>query len=568
MKRQLTLWLCCWLVLAGLHAQKDTPKWAAKARRAVFSLITYDQNDRMLHTGNGFFVSEDGVALSDYALFEGAFRAVAVTTDGKEWPIKHVLGADEMYDAIKFRVDIGKKAPGFLTPASQKPVQGETVYLLAYSSQKERDCTAAQVKEATSIAGGFQYYSLNLPLNPKAVSCPVLNAEGTVVGLLQNSPEQNGESYVLDVAFAENLQISLMSPNQKALDAIGIKKALPPTEDQALVYLLMGATQLDASHYLDRINDFIDQYPTSSEGYMRRAMHYVYNDPDEAHLALAEADYEKALKLAKQKGDIHYNWAKLIVANQESEHPVTYKDWGYAKALDEAGKALAVERLPLYQQLRGDIYFAMQDYEKALACYDEVNQSKMVSPQSIYATAKCRQRLQAEPDAVIALIDSAAYLYGKPYPKEVAPYLLESARLKEEQERFREAVASYDAYSECVDGQVNDLFYYYREQANYKAKDFRRALDDIESALAQKPDNPTYLAEYGAVLLRVAHYEEAIGQLRRALEIDPNFAACHRLIGYCLLQQGNAAQACEAFAQAKALGDEAVDGLIRKNCSQ
>ena len=35
-----------------------------KAKRAVFSVITYGENDKILNTGNGFFVTEDGVALS------------------------------------------------------------------------------------------------------------------------------------------------------------------------------------------------------------------------------------------------------------------------------------------------------------------------------------------------------------------------------------------------------------------------------------------------------------------------------------------------------------------------
>ena len=45
--------------------------WVDKAKRAVFSVVTYDQNDKILNTGNGFFVTEDGVALSDYTLFKG-----------------------------------------------------------------------------------------------------------------------------------------------------------------------------------------------------------------------------------------------------------------------------------------------------------------------------------------------------------------------------------------------------------------------------------------------------------------------------------------------------------------
>ena len=83
----------------------QAPKWVEKAKRAVFSVVTYDKNDKILNTGNGFFVTEDGIALSDYSLFKGAERAVIVNFEGKQMPVNAILGADDMYDVIKFRVD-------------------------------------------------------------------------------------------------------------------------------------------------------------------------------------------------------------------------------------------------------------------------------------------------------------------------------------------------------------------------------------------------------------------------------------------------------------------------------
>ena len=127
-------------------ADKDTPKWANKCKKAVFTVITYDENNKLLNTGNGFFVSEDGVALSDYNLLKGAQRAVAVTADGKELAVKSIMGADEMYDAVKFRVEVGKKAPAFLAIAAAAPAKGETIYLLPYSTQKDPGCAAGTVK--------------------------------------------------------------------------------------------------------------------------------------------------------------------------------------------------------------------------------------------------------------------------------------------------------------------------------------------------------------------------------------------------------------------------------------
>ena len=110
MKKILILPLVLFFLVQGSMAQ--TPKWVEKAKRAVFSVVTYDKNDKMLNTGNGFFVSEDGLALSDYSLFKGAERAVVITADGKQMPVDVILGANDMYDVIKFRVAITEKKRG------------------------------------------------------------------------------------------------------------------------------------------------------------------------------------------------------------------------------------------------------------------------------------------------------------------------------------------------------------------------------------------------------------------------------------------------------------------------
>lgn len=550
-----------------IAAQKESPKWINKAKEAVFTVITYDKSEKMLNSGNGFFISEDGIALADYSLFAAAEKAVIITSEGERMNVKYIVGADDMYDIIKFKVEVGKKAPAYLPIASSAPTKGTNIYMLPYSTKKERNCIQGLIKEISPLPGGFQYYTIDIPFNEKNVSCPIVDTDGQVFALIQHDgTDKLSDSYAISAGFASNLSINALTANTPVYTNLGIRKALPSTEDQALVCLMMEASILDKEAYLERINTFIEQYPKSSEGYIRRATHYILNFTDEKHFNQAEADLEKALTLTDKKGDVYYNKAKLIFNHENKQTAFKYKDWNYAKALEEAGKALAIEQLPLYQLLRGDIYFTMQDYAKALECYEEVNKTTMVSPESLYKAAKSKEKQKANANEVIALMDSAINLYGKPYPQEVASYILECAQLKETQGQFREAVNSYDAYSECVKGNVNDLFYYLREQANYKAKNFKRALEDIESALALNPDDTTYLAEKGAVLLRIARYDQAIECLNKAIKIDPKFAACYRLIGFCQMQQGHKEKACENFSKAQALGDHAVDGLIQKNC--
>ena len=45
------------LCLLAQWSVAQAPKWVEKAKRAVFSVVTYGENDKILNTGNGFFVT-------------------------------------------------------------------------------------------------------------------------------------------------------------------------------------------------------------------------------------------------------------------------------------------------------------------------------------------------------------------------------------------------------------------------------------------------------------------------------------------------------------------------------
>ena len=113
---------------------------------------------------------------------------------------------------------------------------------------------------------------------------------------------------------------------------------------------------------------------------------------------------------------------------------------------------------------------------------------------------------------------------------------------------------------------MNDVFYYYREQAALKAKQFQRALNDMEKAIELSPKDLTYRAELAVVNIRVGRNEEALKVLQAALEIDPKYAEAYRLMGIAQLQMKKNQEACQSFAKAKELGDPNVDELIKKHC--
>lgn len=566
MKKKMLLLLTLCMLAQWSVAQ--APKWVDKAKRSVFSVVTYDQSDKILNTGNGFFVTEDGIALSDYSLFKGAQRAVVINSEGVQMPVESVMGANDIYDVVKFRVGIsGKKVPA-LTLAAVAPVVGADVYLLSYSTQKDRTFTPGKVKEASKIADKYFYYTLDMHLKDKMVSCPVMTVDGQVFGLAQKSSGQDTATicYAIDANFAMAQNISALSYSSTALKDIGIKKSLPESEEEALVFLYMASSQLPVDKYMDLLNDYIAQYPNSADGYLRRASQQMFSSKDDASMDKVVADMDKALSVAQKKDDAYFNRAKMIYGYQLGKPEKLYKDWTYDKALEEIRKAIAIENLPVYIQMEGDILFAKQDYPAAYACYDNVNKTNLASAATFYSTAKTKELMKAPAEEILALMDSCMVRFTEPYTEEAAPYLLERAQARMNADQARNAMLDYDAYFKAVNGNVNDVFYYYREQSALKAKQYQRALDDIAKAIELNPADLTYRAEQAVVNIRVGRNEEALNVLKAALEIDPKYAEAYRLMGIVQIQMKLNKEACASFAKAKELGDPNVDALIEKHC--
>lgn len=555
------------LCLLAQWTMAQAPKWVEKAKHAVFSVVTYDKNDQILNTGNGFFVTEDGVALSDYTLFKGAQRAVIIDNEGRQMPVLNIMGADDMYDVVKFRVGIEKKVTA-LPIATRQPAAGTLVYLLPYSTQKGRTCTTGHLKSADKVEGNYLYYTLELPLKDKMISCPLTDAEGAVFGLAQKSSGQDTATicYAVDARYAMDQKISALSYNDETLTNIGIKKALPDTEEQALIFLYMASTQLTPEKYMEVLNDYIEQYPNSTDGYIRRATQLLSTSQDEATLKQVAADMDQALKVASQEEAVRFDRAKLIYNYMLTNPATPNEDWSFDKALEEIQQAIDLQALPVYVQLKGDILFAKQDYPGALAAYEQVNHSDMASPTSYFSAAQTKEMMKAPATEVLALMDSCIALCPQPYTNTTGPYLLARAQALLNANQARKAMLDYDAYYKAMNGNVNAAFYYYREQAAMQARQYQRALDDLAKAIELAPDELLYRAELAVVNIRVGRSEEAIRILQEALKIEPEYAEAYRLMGQAYVQLKKKDEACESFAKAKELGDPNVDALIEKHC--
>lgn len=564
MKKTLCIITCCFVAQL---ATAQAPKWAEKARKAVFSIVTYDKENKIKGTGNGFYIDMQGTALSDYSLFENVRRAVIINADGKQLEVSTIDGANSMYDIIKFRTPTDKKQVA-LPLASQPAKVNETVYLLPYSTQKATTIQTGRVTAVDSIGNNSFYYTLEMKTGEKVVSCPIMNANGEVLGLIQkNASDESTESYAIGAGYGAALEISALSMNDGTLNSIGIKKSLPDTEEQALVTLFMASGQMDADSYLTLLNDFLSQYPDSHDGYVRRATHYMSGDKAEQY-PLAEADLQKAVEVANDKAEAHYAVAKVIYSyliSLNGKEP--YSAWSYDKALESLRSALRNNPQPVYLQLEGDILFAQGNYAEAFNSYDKVNHTEIASAATYYSAAKAKQLTEgSDINEVVALMDSAIAHLNKPYGQDAAAYFYERAETYATAGKFRNAVIDYNTFHDAMLGNVNALFYYRREQSEMQCRMYQQALDDINRAVEMASEDVDFWLEKGAVHLRINQFAEAETALQEATRLDARNAAAYRLLGYAQILQKKNKEGRTNFFKAKELGDEPVNKLIEKYC--
>lgn len=563
MKKEIICLLLCSFVFQSIGAENNL-KWVEKARKAVFSIITYDKDDQILNTGNGFYIDNSGTAVSDYTLFKNANRAVIITTEGKELPVNSIMGANDLYDIVKFNVDFEKKST-FLPPSTLTPKVGDTVYLLPYSTQKSAEVTKGTILKLDTIDNKSYYYTLNLPTTDKTVSCPIMNAQGELLGLIQKSAEGDSTSYAIGINYAEALAINAVSINNLALQSIGIKKSIPDDESQALGLLFLASSQFDKQSYAGLLNDFIAKFPKSLEGYLQRATYYI-NIGNETNYALAKKDMETILKIADDKSEAHYDVAKLIYNYQLTlQDSIVYEDWTFERALNEINEAIKERQEPLYVQLKGDIYFAMQNYAEAYLAYDAVNKTSLASASTFYSAAKAKELTEgSDKKEVIALLDSTIARFKKPYGQDVAPYLYERARVKNDIGEYKEAVLDYNAFYDAMPGQVSAEFHFTRMQAEVQCRMYQQALNDINKAVELDPRNVVYWVEKGSLHLRVNQLDEAVKTLETAIKIDTENAPAYRMLGYTLVQQNQTDKGIVYLEKAKELGDEVATSLLQK----
>lgn len=554
MKRIITiLFAACVCCMAS--AQPD--KWVKKASKAVFTLKTFNANDELIGSSNGFFITADGIAVSSYTPFRGASKAVIIDAMGKEYPVKSIIGANDTYDIAKFRVDASKSQTLRTAPAVGENTQ---LWLLPYNAKNGYSCTAATVKSVQKVQNDYDYYTLEGNGSENTVGCPYLNAAGDVVGIKQqSSSDDNATQYAVGATFATGLKMTGLSLNDAALKATSIKKELPDELDQAILTLYLASTIGDANSFVGLVDDFIEKFPQAPDGYSYKAQIMAAKD----NYPEADKYMKLAIENATDKAEAHYNYAKMMYQNLLYFHDSASHAWTYEQALEEAEQAVALDPQLAYVTQKAQLLFACKRYDDSYTTFQDAIAKGAHNAECFYGAARCKEQLN-DTTAYIALLDSAVATFSQPYLKEAAPYIYARGQALAENGQYRLAVNDFNEYENLMISQINSEFYYIRSQVEVKGRLFQQALNDLDKAIDKDPSVLLYRSEKASLQIRVKLIDEAIETASECIRLFPDSSDGYLFLGLAQCLKGDKALGVVNLLKAKDCGDAQADTLIEK----
>lgn len=174
---------------------------AQRCAPAVFYIEVFDRNDELVRTGSGFFIGEDGVAVTNHHVIWGASRAVVTLADGRQHNVQGVY--DMNGDADIALLKIAGTGFAHLEPAEPDTLRtGSRIYTLGSPLGLQNTFSEGIVSTVRRVVDGMEFIQIDAPISPGSSGGALLNAQGRVVG-------------VTTAAFTEGQNMNLCVPIEK-----------------------------------------------------------------------------------------------------------------------------------------------------------------------------------------------------------------------------------------------------------------------------------------------------------------------------------------------------------------
>jgi S1-C subfamily serine protease len=347
----LAIFITCWAAISHYQASKtlDLVTLARNVRRAVVLIEVFDNDGNLIKTGSGFFVSDNGLLITNAHVIKNAASAAAKTASGDVLPIKGAIRVERENDLAVLAVE-GRNLP-FLTLGQSEFLQtGDHVAVigspLGLEGSLSEGIIAAKRKETDADR---QWLQITAPISPGSSGSPVLDSTGKVIGIA-TLVLQGGQS--VNFAAPVELAVAMLRTKDKSkvdssapipleeidrvsgLDNGAVEKAVFESAEYQQLEKAMAAPigdagdryeQADWPNLLRVAKALVAKYPDSSLAYTKLAS--VYEQMGSSDDAIAA--YQHALKLQPEDAG---SWHLLALIYKHSGK-ITQAEFAFSQAI-------------------------------------------------------------------------------------------------------------------------------------------------------------------------------------------------------------------------------------------
>lgn len=350
------------IILTSTHisySQIDLPTLISNAEKAVCYIETFDENNKSLKIGTGFFIDEIGTCVTNYHVLEGSKRISITTIDNKKFNIGEILKSSKEYDIVVFKIITSEKI-NYLKINKKLPLKGESIVTIGNPMGLNWSASEGIISSIRSTKH-INIMQITAPISQGNSGCPVLNRDGDVIGIaaFQLIKGQN-LNFALHIGTLDSIK-----SNDAMFESVPYLVALPSDFEIAknhidsllklTSYPLHTGVKISEAEVELYLNKFIESYPKSAFGYIKKASWYS-----------KLLEYDKAYGMYSKAIEIEPNYAESYF---ERANFLRFWSYGFMGNKVNEKMQIAINDLKKY----GSFSLATQfkSYSLLASCYEE-----------------------------------------------------------------------------------------------------------------------------------------------------------------------------------------------------
>ncbi len=353
-----------------------------KCSSAVFYIEVYGFNGEISGSGSGFFITSDGVAITNYHVVADSIYSKIITADGKTYEDVSIIDYDKENDLALLRID-GSNFPYLEMGNSALVKQGQRVYAIGSPLGLSNTMSKGIISNISRILDNTEYIQISVPINHGSSGGALIDEYGKVIGITSAGFVNTTGDLNLAIPINKTRILNTYSTDSY----IALSETCYPGFSQVLDFGVFSGVQLISSYdtmiSYDEEYDMYDFHPIGPHDagscYGHTMVYYEMALEDrgmtKTRISDNEVEFESDSEIVSIKND--YDLGKIFISALRKpvfydEFPVLI-DFGWYSNMPMTEVPYRIDDSLLYYYKWSDYYYQM-DYENILYSYFDILQ--------------------------------------------------------------------------------------------------------------------------------------------------------------------------------------------------